>query len=197
MTTCHAEGLDLLRPYRVLVTGKPSGIRVITDDGCARRLDCVRVGRLMYLGGKRVSIGASLINPMRPGHDRGPPQARMATRAPGTPRSANTITASPASTAACGAATIERPQALAGVGIHQPGFRPLIVLSADRGLVRSARCVHLRGACPRSCWGDFGILAGWRLPGLEIDCVDPMLGDAAARAGGGAIGETTPTPMSW
>lgn len=166
----HAEGLDLLAPYRVVITGShPEYDSVEMLDAFEAYLR--RGGRLMYMGGNGFYWRIAH-HPTRPG-------VIEVRRAEGGVRAwdAEPGEAHHSFTGEYGGLWRRNgraPQRLAGVGFISQGF------DACSYYRRTAAA-----ADPRAAWmfegieaeilGDFGILQGGTA-GLEIDAVDPRLG---------------------
>jgi N,N-dimethylformamidase len=166
----HAEGLDLLRPYRVLVTGSHPEYKSLQMldalDGWMRQ-----GGRLMYLGGNGFYWRIAY-HPTRPGTIE-VRRSEDGTRA----WDAEVGEYYHSFTGEYGGLwrrNNRAPQALAGVGFISQGFDHSSYYRRTE-VSHDPRAAFIFEGVPEELLGDFGILQGGAA-GLEIDCVDPMLG---------------------
>ena len=166
----HAEGLDLLRPYRVLVTGSHPEYKSLQMmdalDGWMRQ-----GGRLMYLGGNGFYWRIAY-HPTRPGTIE-VRRSEDGTRA----WDAEVGEYYHSFTGEYGGLwrrNNRAPQALAGVGFISQGFDHSSYYRRTEA-ANDPRAAFIFEGVPEELLGDFGILQGGAA-GLEIDCVDPMLG---------------------
>ncbi len=166
----HAEGLDLLRPYRVLVTGSHPEYESLQMmdalDGWMRQ-----GGRLMYLGGNGFYWRIAY-HPTRPGTIE-VRRSEDGTRA----WDAEVGEYYHSFTGEYGGLwrrNNRAPQALAGVGFISQGFDHSSYYRRTEA-AHDPRAAFIFEGVPEEMLGDFGILQGGAA-GLEIDCVDPMLG---------------------
>ncbi len=166
----HAEGLDLLRPYRVLVTGSHPEYESLQMmdalDGWMRQ-----GGRLMYLGGNGFYWRIAY-HPTRPGTIE-VRRSEDGTRA----WDAEVGEYYHSFTGEYGGLwrrNNRAPQALAGVGFISQGFDHSSYYRRTEAS-HDPRAAFIFEGVPEELLGDFGILQGGAA-GLEIDCVDPMLG---------------------
>ena len=166
----HAEGLDLLRPYRVLVTGSHPEYESLQMmdalDGWMRQ-----GGRLMYLGGNGFYWRIAY-HPTRPGTIE-VRRSEDGTRA----WDAEVGEYYHSFTGEYGGLwrrNNRAPQALAGVGFISQGFDHSSYYRRTEAS-HDPRAAFIFDGVPEEILGDFGILQGGAA-GLEIDCADPMLG---------------------
>ena len=166
----HAEGLDLLRPYRVLVTGSHpeyDSLQMMDAlDGWMRQ-----GGRLMYLGGNGFYWRIAY-HPTRPGTIE-VRRSEDGTRA----WDAEVGEYYHSFTGEYGGLwrrNARAPQALAGVGFISQGFDHSSYYRRTEAS-HDPRTAFIFDGVPEEILGDFGILQGGAA-GLEIDCIDPMLG---------------------
>jgi N,N-dimethylformamidase len=166
----HTEGLDVLRPYRVLVTGSHpeyASLEMMDAlDGWMRQ-----GGRLMYLGGNGFYWRIAY-HPTRPGTievRRGEDGTRAWDAEVGEYYHSFT-----GEYGGLWRRNNRAPQALAGVGFISQGFDHSSYYRRTEAS-HDPRAVFIFDGVPEEVLGDFGILQGGAA-GLEIDCVDPMLG---------------------
>lgn len=169
----HEEGIDLLAPYRVVITGSHP------EYDSADMLDAFeaylrRGGRLMYMGGNGFYWRIAH-HPTRPG-------VIEVRRAEGGVRAWD---AEPgeyyhAFTGEYGGLwrrNARPPQQLVGVGFISQGFDACSYYRRTEA-ARDPRAAWMFAGVESEILGDFGILQGGAA-GLEIDAVDPKLGTPA------------------
>ena len=168
----HKDGLDLLRPYQVILTGGHP------EYYTKRMWDAVydythQGGRLMYLGGNgffwRCACHTELPGVLEVRRNEN--GTRTWEGRPGEFYHSFTgefggVWRSQGHTA---------PQVISGVGFTAVGFRPLVLLPAPGSELRAASGVHLRGIGDDELIGDFGYHGGGAA-GNEIDRADERLG---------------------
>ncbi len=166
----HHEGLDLLRPYAVVLTGShpeyDSEAMLDALDGYLRQ-----GGRLMYLGGNGFYWRIAH-HPTR----RGVIEVR---RAEGGVRAWDALPgeAYHSFTGEYGGLWRRQgraPQQLVGVGFISQGFDKCSYYRRTAAS-RDPRVAFMFAGIEDELLGDFGVLQGGAA-GLEIDCVDPALG---------------------
>jgi N,N-dimethylformamidase len=169
----HAEGLDLLRPYRVLVTGShPEYESLQMMDALDSWMR--QGGRLMYLGGNGFYWRIAY-HPTRPGTIE-VRRSEDGTRA----WDAEVGEYYHSFTGEYGGLwrrNNRAPQALAGVGFISQGFDHSSYYRRTEAS-HDARAAFIFDGIADEILGDFGILQGGAA-GLEIDCIDPQLGTPA------------------
>ncbi len=166
----HEEGLDLIRPYRVLVTGShpeyASLAMLDALDGWVRR-----GGRLMYLGGNGFYWRIAY-HPTRPGVievRRGEDGTRAWDAEVGEYHHSFS-----GEYGGLWRRQGRAPNALAGIGFISQGFDHS---SAYRrtAAAKDKRAAFIFAGVDGELLGDFGLLQGGAA-GIEIDAVDPALG---------------------
>jgi N,N-dimethylformamidase len=166
----HREGLDAIRGNRVLVTGSHH------EYASRQMLDALeaflrRGGRMMYLGGNGFYWRIAH-HPAQPGIIE-VRRAEDGTRAwdaePGEYYHAFT-----GEYGGLWRRNGRAPQALAGVGFISQGFDHSAPYHRGPG-ADNPRAAFIFAGVPEQVIGDFGTMQGGAA-GLEIDCVDPLLG---------------------
>ena len=166
----HREGLDAIRENRVLVTGSHP------EYASRQMLDALeaflrRGGRMMYLGGNGFYWRIAH-HPVQPGIIE-VRRAEDGTRAwdaePGEYYHAFT-----GEYGGLWRRNGRAPQALAGVGFISQGFDHSTAYHRAPG-ADDPRAAFIFAGVPERVIGDFGTMQGGAA-GLEIDCVDPVLG---------------------
>ena len=148
--------------------GQPSGIQITADDGCARRLDAS--GRTHDVSRRQRLLLADCLSPDAPRHNRVHRSGRHARVGRRGGRVHHSFTGE---YGGYWRRNNRAPQALAGVGFISQGST--IRRTARAPMPRTIRALRSSSMACRRILGDFGILQGGAA-GLEIDCVDPMLG---------------------
>jgi N,N-dimethylformamidase len=166
----HAEGLDLLSPYRVVVTGSHpeyASLQMMdTLDGWMRQ-----GGRLMYLGGNGFYWRVAW-HPARPGTievRRSEDGTRAWDAEPGEYYHSFT-----GEYGGLWRRMTRAPQALTGVGFISQGFDHSSYYRRTEA-ASDPRAAFIFAGVPEEILGDFGALQGGAA-GIEIDCTDPTLG---------------------
>ena len=168
----HYEGLALLKPYRVILSGTPSRVPLPPDVGRDEGLSESGRAADVY-GGQRLVLADCLSSRLPRSH--GGAAQRGAVFGPGPRSRASTTTASPVNTAACGAIRAALPRSCWARGSAPRALIFQRPITACRAVSRTGRPLFLSGIGKDEVIGDFGLIGGGAA-GLEIDRADERLG---------------------